>query len=66
MSAGGNAFVLPYAEVLVEAPLIARGTAIVHQTEPIYPLVVSGLVVYAGQPINLSAHRGEFYMLLLL
>jgi len=66
MIAGGNAYVLPYAEVLVEAPLFARGTAIVHQTVPFYPLVVSGLVEYAGQPFNLSDHRGEFYLLKLL
>lgn len=66
MIAGSNAYLLPYAEVLVEAPLFARGEAILHQTVPFYALVVSGLVEYAGEPFNLSDHRGAFYLLKLL
>lgn len=66
MIAGSNAYLLPYAEVLVEAPLYARGEAILHQTVPFYAMVVSGYMEFAGQPYNLSDHRGDFYLLKLL
>ena len=66
MIAGSNAYLLPYAEVLVEAPLYARGEAILHQTVPFYAMVVSGYMEFAGEPFNLADHRGDFYLLKLL
>lgn len=63
MVAGGNAYLLPFADILVHAPLFSRSDAILHQTVPFYPMVISGHKLYAGDPFNIGDYSGDLYFL---
>ena len=51
---GGNAYALPYADAVINAPLTTNAFFIVDEVIPLYPLVVHGCVDYAGAQINLA------------
>lgn len=65
MIAGANAYAIPYADFVVEAPQYSRGYEILDQGVPFYQIVLRGYVNYAGEPGNLS-QRLETYKLKLL
>lgn len=52
MVSGGNAYSLPYANTIVNAPLSANGFNIEDETVPFYQLVMHGYVDMAGKPFN--------------
>lgn len=57
-------YALPYASTIMDAPLTATMLPIVDYSVPLYQLVVSGLVDYAGEPVNYgSSHSTTWYLL---
>ena len=52
---GGNAPVLPYANVIARAPVYSSGYAIEDETVPFYAMVTHGSVALAVSPLNLSS-----------
>lgn len=66
MLEGGNAYVLPYSDVIVRAPSYSRGFEIIDVSIPFYQMVVSGYVAYAGEPYNLADRTGRHYLLKML
>ena len=52
---GGNAPVLPYANVIVRAPVTSSGYAIEDEAVPFYAMVTHGSVALAVSPLNLSS-----------
>ncbi|MBO9604430.1 MAG: hypothetical protein J7639_00690 [Paenibacillaceae bacterium] len=64
MIAGGNAYALPYARHLVQAPLTSSQFGIEDEEVPFYPMVVHGYIDYAGTPANLADDQnGRVYLL---
>ncbi|TYP76645.1 DUF5696 domain-containing protein [Paenibacillus methanolicus] len=51
---GGNAYALPYADKLINAPMEGSSFNIVDETVPFYQMVIHGYMDYSGSPINLS------------
>ncbi|MFC4600782.1 DUF5696 domain-containing protein [Cohnella hongkongensis] len=54
MAAGGNGYVLPHVDKLVDIPMSDSGYHITDESVPFYQLVLHGYADYAGQPINLA------------
>lgn len=52
---GGNAYVLPYADTILQVPFQSSNYNIVDETVPFYQMVTHGLVDYTGAPINVNA-----------
>ncbi|WP_160308952.1 DUF5696 domain-containing protein [Paenibacillus sp. DMB20] len=52
MVSGGNAYSLPYAKTIVNAPASANGFNIEDETVPFYQLVLHGYADIAGKPFN--------------
>lgn len=50
----GNMYAVPYANMIVDVNLAAKGYNIIDEEIPFYEIVLHGLVSYAGTPINLS------------
>jgi len=51
---GGNAYALPYARQVIEAPTSTSVFNIADAEVPFYQMVVHGYVDYAGKPLNLA------------
>ena len=55
MITGGFAYMMPYADVVLNAPLYRqRLLDMTDETVPFYQLVFHGYAAYAGAPLNLS------------
>ncbi|MDR9853120.1 DUF5696 domain-containing protein [Paenibacillus sp. VCA1] len=54
MVSGGNAGVLPYADIVVNAPARSSGFNIADEEVPFYQMVLHGYVDYSGEPVNLD------------
>ncbi|HLR68181.1 MAG TPA: DUF5696 domain-containing protein [Virgibacillus sp.] len=54
MGSGGNAFVFPYIEEIINVPTTSSQYNITDKTIPFYQMVIHGYFDYAGDPINLS------------
>ena len=63
MVAGGNAYMLPYAKYVIDAPMQAVGTTLVDASVPFFHIVASGHVVRAGTAANLSEVAGRRHLL---
>ncbi|SEO18291.1 hypothetical protein SAMN04488134_104205 [Amphibacillus marinus] len=57
LTIGGNAFALPYTNVILEAPLTSSGFNITDQSVPFYQMVIRGYANYAGTPLNLAVNQ---------
>lgn len=66
MVTGGNAYMLPYAKYVIEAPMSSVGLALLDSSVPFYHISVSGYAVRAGTPANLSDVAGRPYLLRML
>lgn len=55
----GNAYVLPYAAALYNAPLKASDFDGESESVPFYEMVLHGSISYAGTPLNLSYNQIE-------
>lgn len=66
MLEGANAYALPYAAHVFNAPLSSRGPAIIDQPVPFYAIVTSGYVMRSAPPANLYDLTDEAYFLKLL
>jgi hypothetical protein len=51
---GGNAYLFPYADHIVNAPMSDSGFNLTDESVPFYQLVLHGYVDYAGAPFNLE------------
>lgn len=58
MVSGGNAGVLPYADVVVNAPSRSSGLNIADEEIPFYQMVLHGYIDYSGSPVNLDRDQG--------
>ncbi|GAA3400525.1 DUF5696 domain-containing protein [Paenibacillus hodogayensis] len=54
---GGNAPMLPYGKLIVNAPLASSGYQLADETVPFYEMALHGYVDYAGRPAN--AYGGD-------
>lgn len=54
MISGGNAYSIPYASTIVDAPLTSSRFNIESEEIPFYSIVVHGYVDHAGKPLNLE------------
>lgn len=57
MVEGGNDYVLPYANIVMQAPLTSSDYFIFDETIPFYQTVVHGFVHYSGEPVNLGGNQ---------
>lgn len=57
MVIGGNAYALPYAGHILEAPMRSSGFDITDESIPFYQMVLHGYADYAGKPANLSGNQ---------
>ncbi|MEK0315793.1 DUF5696 domain-containing protein [Cohnella sp. 56] len=64
--AGGNAYALPYAAQIVDAPLGSSGFNLADETVPFYQMVLHGYVDYAGEAMNLGDEQDPELQLLKL
>lgn len=51
---GGNAFILPYVDHILNAPITGSNFTVIDRTIPFYQIVLHGYVNYAGEPFNFS------------
>lgn len=56
---GGNAYVLGYADTVMEIPYTDSGYQITTKSVPFYQMAVHGLVNYTGEAGNLSSDLGK-------
>jgi hypothetical protein len=54
MLLAGHAYAAPFADFIVDLPLDDQGFGITDVSVPFYPIVLHGLVPYAGRAINLA------------
>lgn len=54
---GGNAYALPYASHVLNAPLDSNAFQLAGESVPFYQMVLHGYVEYAGQPYNMSDNQ---------
>ncbi len=54
MVLGGNSYVLPYVDHIIEAPMSDSRYTITDESIPFYQIVLHGYVNYAGLSVNLS------------
>ncbi len=54
MISGGNAYALPYADSVINAPLSGSGFNITDQSVPFYEIALHGYIDYAGEALNMS------------
>ena len=54
MVEGGNAFILPFVDHILKAPVGGSNFTVLDRTIPFYQLVLHGFVNYAGQPFNFT------------
>ncbi|MFD0712737.1 DUF5696 domain-containing protein [Paenibacillus sp. GCM10027626] len=52
MASGGNAYMLPYAQTIVNAPAASSGFNLEDEQVPFYQMVLHGYADLAGQPFN--------------
>jgi hypothetical protein len=64
MVSGGNAFTLPYANHIVNAPMTDSGFNLTDETVPFYQMVLHGYFDYSGNPVNLSDEQDHRISLL--
>jgi len=57
MVSGGNAYTLPYADIVVNAPMSSSGMNLTDEDVPFYQIALHGYVELAGAPFN--ADRGQ-------
>ncbi len=57
MVSGGNAYTLPYADIVVNAPTSSSGMNLTDEDVPFYQIALHGYVELAGAPFN--ADRGQ-------
>lgn len=55
MATGGNAYILPYVDQIVDIPMSDSRHHITDESVPFYQMVLHGYVDYAGQPMNLAS-----------
>lgn len=65
MFSGTNAYTLPFADFVVDAPSYTRNFEIIDGGVPFYQIVLRGYIPYAGEPGNLT-RRSQTYLLKLL
>ncbi len=58
----GNAYVLPYASAVMDAPLYSSKFDIASQEVPLYAMVLHGCVPYAGTAQNLSVNGAHNFL----
>ncbi|MFD0712243.1 DUF5696 domain-containing protein [Paenibacillus sp. GCM10027626] len=61
---GGNAYTLPYASTILNAPMTSNQFMIEDDPVPFYQMVISGYIDYAGEPFNLALNQDYNYNLL--
>jgi len=54
MVSGGNALTYPYADVITEIPFSSSGHYLLDQDIPFIQIALSGLIDFAGEPVNLA------------
>ncbi|MDR1598726.1 MAG: DUF5696 domain-containing protein [Oscillospiraceae bacterium] len=59
MVSAANAYALPYAFAVSDAPLSHGAFLIVDEEIPWYGMIISGIMPYAGPPLNLSGVSGD-------
>ena len=64
MGNGGNAFMFPYIEDIINAPTTSSQFNITDKTIPFYQMVIHGYFDYAGEPINLSPDQNTKFHIL--
>ena len=62
MFENGNAYVLPYATTVLNAPLFSSRFDLEERDIPLYQMVTHGLVSYSGTASNLSVNPTENYL----
>ena len=61
LAAGGNAYLLPYADALVDVPASGSRFDVEDESVPFMQIVLRGILPYAGTPFNLDGDpRGAF------
>lgn len=63
---GANAYALPYAKYVVNAPWHSRGPAVLDRPIPFYQMAISGYIAHASPPANLLPQDWRGYVLKLL
>jgi hypothetical protein len=59
---GGNAYVLPYVRQVYDAPTTSSRHLMIDQAYPFYPMVLSGSVKYASEPVNAFPDSREQFL----
>ncbi|KAB8125809.1 hypothetical protein F9U64_21580 [Gracilibacillus oryzae] len=54
---GGNAYVLPHSDHVLEIPATSSGYNMTDESIPFYQMVIHGSIDYAAQPMNLAADQ---------
>lgn len=62
MIKGGNAYALPYADIVIDAPDRSSRFDITDESVPFYQLAVSGLATYSYKPLNLSGEPKKLFL----
>lgn len=63
---GANAYALPFATLVVNAPWYSRGATVLDEAIPFYQMVLSGYVAHAPPAANLLPQQRRRYVLKLL
>lgn len=59
LTEGGNAYVLPYVDTVVDLALMSSYLAIEDESVPFYQIVVHGYVTYMGEAVNTAQNYRE-------
>lgn len=57
MVSGGNAYALPYADIVVHAPTASSSMNITDEDVPFYQIALHGYVEMAGEPFNMDRYE---------
>jgi hypothetical protein len=55
MITGGNAYAMPFSDIVVNAPMDYSGFNITDESIPFFQMVYHGLIEYCGDPLNFSS-----------
>jgi len=59
---GGNAYTLPHAERLINAPVASSGYFAQSDSIPFYSIVMHGLIPFASEPFNLGQDMQKYFL----
>lgn len=62
MISGGNAYSLPFASIIIDAPESSSAFDFADISVPFYQLVLSGFVDYSYQPLNSNTDPSELFL----